>query len=115
MQEITISNVNNAQISSETPEMMETTSGSLANQGLWEQMVEIIKFSGPATGIWICGPLMSLIDTAVIGQGSSLELAALGTTILNLNFWYVFWVELQFVDFVLYFKGKSAELDEDGF
>ena len=35
-------------------------------------------FTGPATGLWICGPLMSLIDTAVIGQGSSIELAALG-------------------------------------
>jgi len=78
-QEITISNANNAQISSQTPEMVETTSGSLANQGSWGQMTEIIKFSVPATGIWICGPLMSLIDTAVIGQGSSLELAALGT------------------------------------
>jgi Na+-driven multidrug efflux pump len=42
-------------------------------------MKEIIKFTGPATGLWICGPLMSLIDTAVIGQGSSIELAALGT------------------------------------
>ncbi|GAU49096.1 hypothetical protein TSUD_90470 [Trifolium subterraneum] len=41
-------------------------------------MKEIIKFTGPATGLWICGPLMSLIDTAVIGQGSSIELAALG-------------------------------------
>ncbi|KAK0580781.1 hypothetical protein LWI29_006156 [Acer saccharum] len=35
-------------------------------------------FTGPATALWICGPLMSLIDTAVIGQGSSIELAALG-------------------------------------
>ncbi|WJX45286.1 Protein DETOXIFICATION 46, chloroplastic [Trifolium repens] len=50
----------------------------LANQGIWIQMKEIIKFTGPATGLWICGPLMSLIDTAVIGQGSSIELAALG-------------------------------------
>ncbi|KAH9611538.1 hypothetical protein KSS87_007627 [Heliosperma pusillum] len=50
----------------------------LSNQNMWEQIVEIVKFSGPATGIWICGPLMSLIDTAVIGQASSLELAALG-------------------------------------
>ncbi|RVW93332.1 Protein detoxification 47, chloroplastic [Vitis vinifera] len=37
-----------------------------------------MMFTGPATGLWICGPLMSLIDTAVIGQGSSVELAALG-------------------------------------
>lgn len=46
---------------------------------IWSQMKEIVKFTGPATGLWICGPLMSLIDTAVIGQGSSIELAALGT------------------------------------
>ncbi|MCI18575.1 MATE efflux family protein 4 chloroplastic-like, partial [Trifolium medium] len=31
-----------------------------------------------AIGLWLCGPLMSLIDTAVVGQGSSIELAALG-------------------------------------
>ncbi|KAL6517343.1 Protein DETOXIFICATION 46, chloroplastic [Orobanche minor] len=48
------------------------------NESLWSQMVEIAKFSGPEVGLWICGPLMSLIDTAVIGQGSSIELAALG-------------------------------------
>ncbi|XP_042416891.1 protein DETOXIFICATION 46, chloroplastic-like isoform X3 [Zingiber officinale] len=43
-----------------------------------KQMKDIVMFAGPATGLWICGPLMSLIDTMVIGQGSSLELAALG-------------------------------------
>ncbi|XP_057788474.1 protein DETOXIFICATION 46, chloroplastic [Salvia miltiorrhiza] len=48
------------------------------NDSLWIQMVEIAKFSGPAAGLWICAPLMSLIDTAVIGQCSSIELAALG-------------------------------------
>lgn len=48
------------------------------NQNIWNQMKEIMMFSGPAVGLWICGPLMSLIDTAVIGQGSSIELAALG-------------------------------------
>ncbi|CAL9072565.1 unnamed protein product [Musa textilis] len=45
---------------------------------IWKQMTEIAVFAGPASGLWICGPLMSLIDTMVIGQGSSLELAALG-------------------------------------
>ncbi|KAJ6766021.1 PROTEIN DETOXIFICATION 44 CHLOROPLASTIC-RELATED [Salix purpurea] len=50
----------------------------LEKQSIWEQMKEIVMFTGPATGLWLCGPLMSLIDTAVIGQGSSLELAALG-------------------------------------
>ncbi|KAH1224504.1 Protein DETOXIFICATION 46, chloroplastic [Glycine max] len=50
----------------------------LAKQGIWDQIKEIVMFTGPATGLWICGPLMSLIDTAVIGQRSSIELAALG-------------------------------------
>ncbi|KAK8626781.1 hypothetical protein V6N13_134413 [Hibiscus sabdariffa] len=50
----------------------------LANQSIWKQMKEIAVFTGPATGLWLCGPMMSLIDTAVIGQGSSIELAALG-------------------------------------
>lgn len=48
-------------------------------ESVWEQMKEIVKFTGPAMGMWVCGPLMSLIDTVVIGQGSSVELAALGT------------------------------------
>ncbi|XP_057527640.1 protein DETOXIFICATION 46, chloroplastic-like [Amaranthus tricolor] len=51
---------------------------NLADQNVWDQMIEIVRFSGPAAGLWICGPLMSLIDTAVIGQSSSIELAALG-------------------------------------
>ncbi|PIA55951.1 hypothetical protein AQUCO_00700338v1 [Aquilegia coerulea] len=49
-----------------------------ANESIFKQIQEIVLFAGPAVGLWICGPLMSLIDTAVIGQGSSLELAALG-------------------------------------
>ncbi|XP_021753512.1 protein DETOXIFICATION 46, chloroplastic-like [Chenopodium quinoa] len=62
-----------------------------ANQSTWDQIIEIVKFSGPATGLWICGPLMSLIDTAVIGQGSSIELAALGpATVLCDYVGYVF-------------------------
>jgi hypothetical protein len=49
-----------------------------AEVGLWEQVKDIIVFAGPALGLWICGPLMSLIDTMVIGQTSSIQLAALG-------------------------------------
>ncbi|MCD9641902.1 hypothetical protein HAX54_028384, partial [Datura stramonium] len=61
------------------------------NESIWAQMVEIVKFSGPAVGLWLCGPLMSLIDTAVIGQGSSIELAALGPgTVFCDNTSYVF-------------------------
>ncbi|KAJ4966512.1 hypothetical protein NE237_018361 [Protea cynaroides] len=61
------------------------------DKSIWTQMKEIAMFAGPATGLWICGPLMSLIDTAVIGQGSSVELAALGPgTVLCDNLSYVF-------------------------
>ncbi|KAL5055556.1 hypothetical protein RYX36_036238 [Vicia faba] len=49
----------------------------LAEKSVWNQMKEIVKFTGPAIGLWLCDPLMSLIDTAVVGQGSSTELAAL--------------------------------------
>ncbi|MED6204314.1 Protein DETOXIFICATION 46, chloroplastic [Stylosanthes scabra] len=54
------------------------TKGALGNQSIWAQMKEIVKFSGPATGLWICAPFMSLISTAIVGRGSSTELAALG-------------------------------------
>ncbi|KAK4784929.1 hypothetical protein SAY86_001618 [Trapa natans] len=27
----------------------------LAEQGLWKQVEEIVKFAGPATGLWLCG------------------------------------------------------------
>ncbi|AEC07164.1 MATE efflux family protein [Arabidopsis thaliana] len=59
-------------------EVEEVKVDDLATQSIWGQMKEIVMFTGPAAGLWLCGPLMSLIDTAVIGQGSSLELAALG-------------------------------------
>ncbi|KAJ3693965.1 hypothetical protein LUZ60_009445 [Juncus effusus] len=49
-----------------------------SEKSILDQMKEIVVFAGPAVGLWICGPLMSLIDTMVIGQSSSLELAALG-------------------------------------
>ena len=47
-------------------------------KSILQQMSDIAKFAGPALGIWLSGPLMSLIDTAVVGNSSSLELAALG-------------------------------------
>ncbi|KAK7264242.1 hypothetical protein RJT34_31848 [Clitoria ternatea] len=62
---------------SEIPEE-EGEKKELAKQSILDQIKEIVMFTGPATGLWICGPLMSLIDTAVIGQRSSIELAALG-------------------------------------
>lgn len=70
---------------------MEVKRGGLENQSIWSQMKEIVMFTAPATGLWLCGPLMSLIDTAVIGQGSSIELAALGPgTVLCDYLTYVF-------------------------
>lgn len=68
-----------------TEEEEEKKSRGLVKESVWEQMKEIVKFTGPAMGMWVCGPLMSLIDTVVIGQGSSVELAALGT-LLYINF-----------------------------
>ena len=39
---------------------------------------ECFAFAVPALGIYTAGPLMSLIDAAFVGRGSSVELAALG-------------------------------------
>ena len=50
----------------------------IEGKSLMEQLKEIIVFAGPALGIWLSGPIMGIIDTAVIGNSSSLELAALG-------------------------------------
>ncbi|KAJ7526962.1 hypothetical protein O6H91_16G029200 [Diphasiastrum complanatum] len=60
-------------------------------KNILEQMREIFVFAGPALGIWLSGPIMSLIDTSVIGISSSLELAALGPgTVLCDQLSYVF-------------------------
>jgi hypothetical protein len=48
------------------------------SKNFFEQLRDIVVFAGPALGIWLSGPIMSLIDTAVVGNSSSLELAALG-------------------------------------
>mmetsp|Transcript_3754 Transcript_3754/g.9574 ORF Transcript_3754/g.9574 Transcript_3754/m.9574 type:complete len:579 (+) Transcript_3754:210-1946(+) len=39
---------------------------------------ECLAFTLPALGIYVCSPLMSLIDASFVGRASSLELAALG-------------------------------------
>ncbi|KAG0570576.1 hypothetical protein KC19_6G171800 [Ceratodon purpureus] len=60
-------------------------------KSLVEQLKEIIVFAGPALGIWLSGPIMGIIDTAVIGNSSSLELAALGPgTVLCDQVCYIF-------------------------
>ncbi|KAI9128350.1 hypothetical protein K1719_001343 [Acacia pycnantha] len=68
-------------------------SQALTNQSILSQIKEIIMFSGPATGLWICAPLMSLISTAIVGRGSSTELAALGPGTVfcdNMNLLFMF-------------------------
>ncbi|XP_002991913.2 protein DETOXIFICATION 46, chloroplastic isoform X1 [Selaginella moellendorffii] len=58
---------------------------------LLRQFWKIMTFAGPALGIWLFSPLMSLIDTAVIGNCSTLELAALGpATVLCDHVSYLF-------------------------
>jgi Na+-driven multidrug efflux pump len=49
--------------------------------------VSVIKFAIPVLGIYICSPLMSLVDTAFVGAYSSVELAALspGTVLCDLS------------------------------
>lgn len=79
----------------EVKQEMEGKREGLENRSIWNQMKDIVMFTGPATGLWICGPLMSLIDTAVIGQGSSIELAALGIrlkTSVRFLFWFPFYI-----------------------
>lgn len=70
----------------EKVEVVRSKRKELAGKSFWKQIKEIMMFSGPATGLWICGPLMSLISTAVIGRGSSTELAALGRYSEMFNF-----------------------------
>ncbi|KAI5066910.1 hypothetical protein GOP47_0017438 [Adiantum capillus-veneris] len=53
-------------------------STEIYKKGLLQQMYDIVMFAGPALGIWLSGPIMSMIDTAVVGNSSLLELAALG-------------------------------------
>ncbi|KAK3195391.1 hypothetical protein Dsin_026701 [Dipteronia sinensis] len=74
-------------------EVVSSKTEDLASQSIWRQMKEFLMFSGPATGLWICAPLMSLISTAVVGQGSSTELAALGPGTVfcdNINLLFMF-------------------------
>jgi len=72
-----------SEVSSKEQAQEEEMKEILVEQNIWIQMKEIVLFTGPAIGLWLCGPLMSLIDTAVVGQGSSIELAALGIFMIS--------------------------------
>ena len=38
----------------------------------------MLKFVIPSVGIWVANPLLSLVDTMVVGATSTVQLAALG-------------------------------------
>ena len=38
---------------------------------------QLVKFTLPTMAIWMCGPILSMVDTAVVGTASTLELAAM--------------------------------------
>lgn len=42
----------------------------------------VLRFALPTLAIWLIGPSLSLIDTAVVGSKSSTQLAALGPAVL---------------------------------
>lgn len=56
-------------------------------------MMELVKFTLPLLCIWLSSPVMSLIDTSVVGARSSVQLAALGpaTSLCdNLGYFFTF-------------------------
>jgi len=54
-------------------------------------LAALLRFTIPTLGIWLAGPIMSLVDTSVVGLSSDLELAGMGpATNLCDSFLYVF-------------------------
>ena len=53
-----------------------TDTGTKPAKGISAQA--LVKFFLPTLAIWLIGPSLSLIDTAVVGSKSSTQLAALG-------------------------------------
>lgn len=56
-------------------------------------VLQVLSLALPALGTVLADPLMSLVDTACVGQISSVELAALGPNTAIFNF--VFQVRLR--------------------
>ena len=48
-------------------------------------LASLLRFAIPMLGVFICNPVMSLVDTAFVGMSSSVELAALspGTVLVR--------------------------------
>ena len=75
---------------------------------------EILMFSGPALGLWITGPLLSLIDSSAVGvTGSATQLAALGpaTTMIDGASYLFAFINGQFDDITrIAFHGSGSKL-----
>lgn len=62
-----------------------------AKQQAIPSLATLLRFTIPTLGIWLAGPIMSLVDTSVVGLSSDLELAGMGpATNLCDSFLYVF-------------------------
>lgn len=46
---------------------------------------QLLQFVLPSCGLWVVSPVLSLVDTAVVGTRSSVELAALGPGVMMLD------------------------------
>ena len=49
-------------------------------------VAELIAFTLPTMAIWLCDPILSLLDTAMVGLTSTIELAAITFCILSAYF-----------------------------
>lgn len=56
--------------------------GSLAGD---VSLMSLLRFILPSCGLWVVSPVLSLVDTAVVGTRCSVELAALGPGVMMLD------------------------------
>jgi|TARA_B110000090_G_scaffold14982_1_gene15089 Na+-driven multidrug efflux pump len=59
--------------SSSIAEDEKNTNTPVENDGF----ASLVKFTLPTMAIWMCGPVLSMVDTAVVGTSSLIELAAM--------------------------------------
>ena len=65
-------------VSSFTPTALVLRDKYETEQGMLDLFAELVSFTAPLLAIWISGPVLSLVDAAVVGAGSTVQLAALG-------------------------------------
>ncbi len=80
-------NNENASLFKDVHEDDESPTSQLMNNPSAPTMREITKFAIPATCIWLCGPLLSLIDTSIVGFFSgTVQQAALNPAVALTDF-----------------------------